>query len=474
MLVVGDGGERTVSDGSMPARDSFEGLLGPRSGRDPGSSGQAARPQPTPVAGAPGPLEIWLYAVGLFLLTGPFTFWLMGADPNAAVLRDLSTMREESGSQWRLYAARFGTLLVVALINVARLSPPVRALPQLLPIAPFLLWAALSLAWSDAVSTSWHSLASLTAMILAVFVMAVRLPAALFARAMMIAAGLVGILSVAWALLLPGYGVHQHSDILEFVHAGAWRGIYMHKNFLGQTAALCLSGALFAGAGIVHPAVKWGIAALMLFLIVMSTSASALAIVPLAALLVWLTLMLDGSKRAMAVIYFAIGAVVVYFVGNWVLAELGRDPTFTGRTDVWSIALKWIQDRPVMGYGYTSLTYGGFSFELFHKRGVIDPHNAYLDLLLGVGAIGLMLFVIAVVAAWMGARRMYLAGGSARDAALVLYAVFMAWLVSGVTEASTRPLSAAGALGFAAMIALITLPAAMRSRRRSGARVAVQ
>lgn len=472
-----------MSDGSVPTRDSFEGLLGQRSGREPGSPDEAAGSQPALMTGAPGPLEVMLYAVGLFLLTGPFTFWLMGADPNAAVLRDLSTMREESGSQWRLYVARFGTLLVVMLINAARLGVPARTLPQLLPIAPFLLWAALSLAWSDAVSTSWHSLVSLVAMILAVFVMATRLPAPLFARAMMIAAGLIGITSVAWALLMPAYGIHQHSDILEFVHAGAWRGIYMHKNFLGQTAALCLSGALLARADIVSPAVKWGIAALMLFLIVMSTSASALAIVPLAALLVWLTLVLDGSKRVMAVIYFAIGAVVVYFVGNWVLAELGRDPTFTGRTDVWSIALQWIEDRPIVGYGYTSLTYGGFSFELFHKRGVIDPHNGYLDLLLGVGAIGLMLFVVAVVAAWMGARRMYLAGGGARDAAIVLYAVFMAWLVSSVTEASTRPLSAAGALGFAAMIALITLPATLRSgrgasvsrsRRRSGSGVAAQ
>ena len=41
-------------------------------------------------------------------------------------------------------------------------------------------------------------------------------------------------LSLVWVVLFPKYGVHQATDFVEPIHAGKWRGIFAHKNFLWE------------------------------------------------------------------------------------------------------------------------------------------------------------------------------------------------------------------------------------------------
>ena len=50
--------------------------------------------------------------------------------------------------------------------------------------------------------------------------------------------GIIAVFSVLFAIALPRYGVEQA------VHAGAWRGIYNHKNLLGR--GMTMGGVIFA------------------------------------------------------------------------------------------------------------------------------------------------------------------------------------------------------------------------------------
>lgn len=70
---------------------------------------------------------------------------------------------------------------------------------------------------------------------------------------------------------------------------------------------------------------------------------------------------------------------------------LGKDLTFTGRTDVWNRAIEKILDHPILGYGdLDQLT------EL-SVLGDVYCHNGFLELLFRGGIIQLTLFVIVII-----------------------------------------------------------------------------
>ena len=83
--------------------------------------------------------------------------------------------------------------------------------------------------------------------------------------------------------------------------------------------------------------------------------------------------------------------------GN-VLDLLGRDDTFTGRTDIWDAALGSIGSRPIFGYGFGAFWRG----EAGPSKAVVDSvdwvtpnaHNGVLDLCLELGIAGLLVFAI--------------------------------------------------------------------------------
>jgi O-antigen ligase len=89
------------------------------------------------------------------------------------------------------------------------------------------------------------------------------------------------------------------------------------------------------------------------------------------------------------IIIFAI--VAVFFGGSSVgsfASTVGRDATLTGRTDIWAALLQVVRQRPLFGSGY-----GGFwtskTLEIFK---VGEAHSGYLDVLLGLGFSGILLF----------------------------------------------------------------------------------
>jgi exopolysaccharide production protein ExoQ len=411
--------------------------------------------------------EILFWAICLFMLTTPFTFLLTGNDPTNAVLRNLASMRREESSQTLSYSIRvFVTMatFVGALMNWEMLY---RSLPRLWPAIPFVLWAGFSIAWSDTPDATWHSLLALACAILAGFFLAVRLPPYWLARALLLSGVVMGVMSLLWVFFLPVYGVHGAGDASQSVHAGSWRGIYLHKNHLGQICAMYAVAFAMANRTVISPPfLKWLGLALFALLIIASHSASALAIVPIAVFITWLTLALSGIKRALAFFY---AAIIVIFSGlaiNPALQLLGRDTSLSGRTDIWTIAEEFILRRPWNGYGYMSTTYGDFVFELFQRVNVLDPHNGYLDIVLGTGFIGLAFFALAIGMAWQAGRGIIPVGGGYRYGVLVIGGAIAGWLLAGFSESGVRPLAPVGGIGWACVGMLLGMPRKRTSGRR--------
>ena len=87
---------------------------------------------------------------------------------------------------------------------------------------------------------------------------------------------------------------------------------------------------------------------------------------------------------------------------NAAFAEmLGRDPTLTDRTRIWSVLLNMHTD-PLFGTGYESFWLGSRLDMVTLKAGevIAEAHNGYLEVYLNLGLIGLILLVAILVASY--------------------------------------------------------------------------
>lgn len=224
--------------------------------------------------------------------------------------------------------------------------------------------------------------------------------------------GIAAFLSLLFGLFLPSYGVVGRgfvANIEDSIHTGAWRGIYVHKNNLGNIMSLsAITFFLNASANSRFRKIMWAGFVMTMVVIFASKSSTALLVTLIVMFLTpfYKALRWHHSK-ALPFLILAIligGSLVILSVGSaeMILAGFGRDITLTGRTDIWSLVLNKIQERPWLGYGYETFWLGGWEgetadvwIELKEEFEPTHSHNGFLDLYLGLGFVGLVFFGIS-------------------------------------------------------------------------------
>jgi len=120
----------------------------------------------------------------------------------------------------------------------------------------------------------------------------------------------------------------------------------------------------------------------------------------------------SGRVRGLLYALFAAVAVALVVVGSVfrspLLAAMGKTDNLTGRTEIWATVIDLAQQRPVFGWGWVS--YWAPWVEPFdglaHEGGVdqYQAHNAWLDLWLQLGVVGVVVFgalmLSSIVRAW--------------------------------------------------------------------------
>lgn len=222
-----------------------------------------------------------------------------------------------------------------------------------------------------------------------------------------IVAGVVLGLSYFGVIFLPRLSIHQAEDIVEPLLAGDWRGLFNHKNIAAPAMVLlCFVGLFVARAR--SQFWGWTIVILAGFFVFQSGGKTAMTLLPLTLVLAWL--IERGNLFWRAVILFGvvggysaltIGATLNPGVASFI-TSFGIDATFTGRADIWQIAIGGIEGRPLLGYGYggfwgtEGLVYG-FREEASWAVTAPTAHNSYVEMLLIGGVVGLALALVWLV-----------------------------------------------------------------------------
>ncbi len=208
--------------------------------------------------------------------------------------------------------------------------------------------------------------------------------------------------------LLPQYAIHHATDFLEPEHAGDWRGVFPHKNNAGAAMVLFIFIGFYV-ARMRSVALGAAIVALAGIFLAFTASKTAIGVLPLSLIL---SGVIGRSRRAALGIAIVVTTLLVFelcSVGTVIFEPMQKlmqaimpDATFTGRTEIWQLAVQAVAQRPFTGYGFSAFwgtpeVVYGFGDHPSWANAASDAHNAYLNLAVTIGIPGMLLVVLWVV-----------------------------------------------------------------------------
>ena len=179
---------------------------------------------------------------------------------------------------------------------------------------------------------------------------------------------------------------------------GDFRGAFPQKNPLGEAMSMgalaCLHGLRASKRGS-FVRIVWFV--VITFVVVKSGSATSLL-----AILMFLGLGIAMQKFEMKGLITVLPVALVAIFGQGPLLEiLGKDPTLTGRTEIWTLVMPDIFQRPLLGWGYAAFwtTNNPTAWKISDSVHwwVPQAHNGVLEILLSVGLVGAVFYIVLIV-----------------------------------------------------------------------------
>ena len=350
----------------------------------------------------------------------------------------------------------FLVLLVAGLIVLLRRSRQVGTLlRQNWPILLFFSYCAASILWSGYPIVAFKRWTKAVGdLVMVLIVLTDFEPKAAFKRFLARSAFILIPASVLLIKYYPGLGIQYN----VWSWAQEFDGVTTTKNMLGMICLICGLASVwrfFAAYSdredtrrtrrlIAHGSVI----VMVLWLFWKSNSVTSMSCFAMAGGLIVMT-SLSRWARKPAIVHVLIAAMVFisFFAlflnpGGGLVEDLGRNPTLTGRTDIWKVVLS-SAGNPMLGTGFESFWLGDRLQKMWSApggfmKGIQEAHNGYLEVYLNLGAIGVLLLAVLLVA---GYRNVLAVFRRERDIGAIRLAFFVTAVVYSFTEAGFRMMS---------------------------------
>lgn len=353
---------------------------------------------------------IWIWING----SRPVSQWLQRgdfADTPSAVL---------DGSP--LDALIYGILLVLGLIAlVARKQRVAAVLRTSGPVLLFFFYCGISVLWSDfpfVAFKRWTK--SLGDLVMVLIVLTDLDPIAAIGRLLKRTGFVLLPVSILLIKYYPdlGRGYSRWEGTLFNV------GVTTNKNLLGMICLILGLGSLWrflqsyenerTSLRRRHLFAQGIIVGMAIWLLWLSNSMTSLSCFGLAAVLILMTHFFTIARKPIA-IHFLVLTILVTSVfslffggGGEVLAQMGRNSTLTGRTDIWRLVLG-MGGNPIIGTGFESFWLGDrlstvWNIYYFHLN---EAHNGYIEVFLNLGWVGIALLSVLVLSSYRNITRSF-------------------------------------------------------------------
>jgi exopolysaccharide production protein ExoQ len=268
-------------------------------------------------------------------------------------------------------------------------------------VSAFLLLASVSVLWSAAPDVTARRSLALVGTVTIGLLLAQRLAPIDILDAVRWAVALVAVFSLLLFVIGDPRAIDPVHDSL--------RGVLATKNTLGRVMGLGIlatATTVFLDRSRGRRAVLFGIP--MLIALAMTDSAGGTVIAVLVLVLVAVAALWRATSGRVflgSAVALALGAVAFALPATTAedaVGLLGRDLTITGRTEIWSMALDAVMQRPVLGYGYGAFWHEDGPIEAARIWALLywpvpNAHNGVLDMALGLGSVGAVIALVLVI-----------------------------------------------------------------------------
>lgn len=204
---------------------------------------------------------------------------------------------------------------------------------------------------------------------------------------------------IAWVSIIAHFVFPKNCTVLSIRPGLA--GLTVHPNVFGP----CLEMAWGIGLGMptlsrFEKAHKYFMMTGLIVALLMSNSVTALIATVIATGLY--VIFTTNSYKSGAIILTGLAAgAVVQFIGvknlkSFFFELVGRDESMSGRDTLWSDVFNAGMLSPVFGSGYGAFWYEGRGRELTGTWNPRQAHNAYIDVFVDIGVLGLILVLLVV------------------------------------------------------------------------------
>ena len=269
-------------------------------------------------------------------------------------------------------------------------------------------------------------------------------------------------LGLAWGILflaVCSIVIIPHDGLMTDVQAGSFRGLWMEKNAAGEAMAIGAMACMVVAVADRNPKYLLGMV-LLIGLTLYARAAGALAASCVAiAFIVFVETLRKRPVRFftgtwLAVVIVGLIGLYIAHLGTGAASVLGRDSSLTGRTLIWPTVIRYIQESPLLGYGFQAFWVDGSDTKAEVMRNAdfeaFNAHNSYLELMLGFGALGCFFIGSAVLRAIFQSTTALFGSDDARRFAL---AFIIYGLLSSLTESMLGD-----AAGLAAFVMGVLVP----------------
>ncbi|QEW23419.1 putative O-glycosylation ligase, exosortase A-associated (plasmid) [Paracoccaceae bacterium] len=302
---------------------------------------------------------------------------------------------------------RYVNLPVYALIlgaMVQRPMLPVRAMARNLPMLMLVVLTFASVTWSLSSGITLRRAVALMLSMSLACLLATRFTPRQQILLLAVVMGGATALSLLAAVALPGLAYLPGDSAL--------RGIFVHKNVLGWVASFTVLLGIAAQKDLSRRFRRGGWALVVIGgagTVLSGSATSLIAAVTALLFVIGANVLVHRRGLARLATKLLLLIVTILLLGGLILGllplleMLGKDATLTGRVPLWGLVTPEIARHPFLGQGYGAFwsEANPVAWRIWAEAGWQAPHahEGYLDLLLGVGAVGLALFVLVTVRA---------------------------------------------------------------------------
>ena len=204
----------------------------------------------------------------------------------------------------------------------------------------------------------------------------------------------VSVMSLVWMIALP-------AEITTNPGRPGLAGISNHPNTLAPACAIgcALFCVLQARTRLAIAAKGFGFVSCLVALILTGSVTS--LFLALVGMSIAILIVLGGYAGVISGVLLFSGVVAITIMGPAAVSEMifqsvDRDPSMSGRDQLWAIIWEQVQIHPLFGHGWGAFWTEGKGRELVQSWNPRQSHNAFLDIMLDIGFVGLVILLIPI------------------------------------------------------------------------------